>query len=34
VLLLAAAFTVILVQHGWAGVKTKLAAIFLGKVPG
>jgi hypothetical protein len=29
--LLAAALAVILVQHGWAGVKAKLSAVFLGK---
>jgi hypothetical protein len=30
-LLLAAALTVILVQHGWPGVKAKLSAVFLGQ---
>lgn len=31
VVLLAAALVVILVQHGWGGVKAKLSAVFLGK---
>jgi hypothetical protein len=30
-LLLAAALTVILVQHGWGGIKAKASAIFLGR---
>jgi hypothetical protein len=30
-LLLAAALAVILVQHGWPGVKAKLSVVFLGK---
>jgi hypothetical protein len=30
-LILAAAVTVILVQHGWGGVKAKLSAVFLGQ---
>jgi hypothetical protein len=31
VLLVGAAVLVILVQHGWNGVKAKLSAVFLGK---
>ena len=30
-LILAAAMTVILVQHGWDGIKAKLSAVFLGR---
>jgi hypothetical protein len=31
IVLLAAGLAVILVQHGWDGVKAKLSAVFLGK---
>jgi hypothetical protein len=30
-LLIAAAMTVILVQHGWNGIKAKASAVFLGQ---
>jgi hypothetical protein len=31
ILLIAASIAVILVQHGWGGVKAKASAVFLGR---